>query len=549
MEGDRPINYETAVGYPQTVGPLHENSADPSKKEDPVQIILHHAAWNGHEKTIRQVLKQEPNINSKADDGWTALHQATWNNHQAAVSCLLREGANPNDTDNEGETALHQAAWRGHSVLARLLLEHGADPNLRDKTGQTPLHHAASTGSTAVIRLILEAGADPRIEDNDERKPHSLAEENFHHACAKILRDKEKEIYGEEGLPDLANIPSTSHHAAELDSAIIDFLAVGKDTLSIELYGQASSSTPSKITINVDGEINTYFLKTGPDEHMFKGEYDSLAAIHKAVPSLCPRPLAYGDLRDSPGYFLLTEFIDIEDSHDGESSGLSLAQKLAQLHSTPSPIADSFSRPCFGFHIPTCVGQTLQNNPWNLSWAKFFAENRLRAVGKTVERIHGPDTELQSSLERIITEVVSRLLRDGHLGGTQGIQPSLVHGDLWSGNKTRGVIRGKGGTEDVVFDPGSCYAHSEYELGIMRMFGGFSSGFFNEYHRLMPKTEPVAEYDDRMGLYQLYQWLNHYALFAGDYRQDAMECVEKLVEKYGKKKEDECDDDYSSAIS
>lgn len=39
----------------------------------------------------------------------------------------------------------------------------------------------------------------------------------------------------------------------------------------------------------------------------------------------------------------------------------------------------------------------------------------------------------------------------------------------------------------VIFDPASYYGHSEMELSIMNMFGGFSSVFFNEYHRYIPK--------------------------------------------------------------
>jgi hypothetical protein len=47
------------------------------------------------------------------------------------------------------------------------------------------------------------------------------------------------------------------------------------------------------------------------------------------------------------------------------------------------------------------------------------------------------------------------------------------------------------------------YAHNKDESGIMRMFGGFSAGFFHEYHRLVPNTHPTAEYEDRNKLYQL----------------------------------------------
>jgi protein-ribulosamine 3-kinase len=100
------------------------------------------------------------------------------------------------------------------------------------------------------------------------------------------------------------------------------------------------------------------------------------------------------------------------------------------------------------------------------------------------------------------TVVVRRLLGDGHLNGGKGVTPVVVHGDLWSGNHGTGAI-GNGPVEEVVFDPSSCYAHSEFELGIMRMFGGYGEAFFREYHKLKPKDEPVEEYEDRMQLYEL----------------------------------------------
>ncbi len=188
----------------------------------------------------------------------------------------------------------------------------------------------------------------------------------------------------------------------------------------------------------------------------------------------------------------------------GQNSGLSLAQKLAKLHSSPAPVPRGLPRPAVGFPVMTCVGRTPQNNSWSRSWPNFFAENRLRPVCKLVEKNHGVDTQLTSLLDRIVEEVVPRLLGNGHLGGRKGgVQPVLVHGDLWSGNKARGRVGGKGGIEEVKFDAGACYAHSEYDLGIMRMFGGFSAGFFNEYHRLIPKSEPKNEYDDRLALYEL----------------------------------------------
>jgi len=135
--------------------------------------------------------------------------------------------------------------------------------------------------------------------------------------------------------------------------------------------------------------------------------------------------------------------------------------------------------------------------------AQILRRERLKAVWKTVKEVHGTASELQNLLDRVLMEVVPSLLSYGNLGEREGIQPALVHGDLWYGNKARGSIGEEDGVEEIIFDPSSCFAHSEYELGIMRMFGGFSEGFLKEYHRLIPKTPPEAEFDDRLSLYGL----------------------------------------------
>lgn len=115
-------------------------------------------------------------------------------------------------------------------------------------------------------------------------------------------------------------------------------------------------------------------------------------------------------------------------------------------------------------------------------------------------RHHGSDKELENAVEATASKVVPRLIGDDHV---KGIVPVLVHGDLWSGNHSQGQIGGQGGVEEVVFDPSAVYGHSEYELGIMNMFGGFSSSARKEYEKLVPKAEPKEEYDDRVKLYEL----------------------------------------------
>ena len=281
MEGCTPLHHAAANGHTRIVKLLLDHGGDLKAKDNESWTVLHHAAWNGHEKTTKYVLKKGADINSRADNGWTALHQATWNGHTAVVGRLLQEGADPNETDHEGETSLHQAAWRGHIAVINLLLEEDADPNLEDGTGQTPLHQAASNGSKAVVQMLLDKGADPRVEDKDGRKPHSLAEDNFQHRTAKILRDKETVIYGEEVSPDTDNIPRTSQPCSRLDSAVIAVLSADRSTATIEPYGEAGFSSPSKVVINVNGNVSTYFMKTGPDGELFKGKLGFSRVLRK----------------------------------------------------------------------------------------------------------------------------------------------------------------------------------------------------------------------------------------------------------------------------
>jgi fructosamine-3-kinase len=231
----------------------------------------------------------------------------------------------------------------------------------------------------------------------------------------------------------------------------------------------------------------------------------SLNAIHNIVPSLCPKSYANGKLSNDTGAFLATDFLNLSPRSSASGSGLSLAQKLAKLHSTPAPILDGYDEPMFGFPVPTCCGDTQQDNSFKASWAGFYADNRLRGILRSAEKSNGRDAELSSLVDQTASIIVPRLLRDGHLkapGGSK-IVPVVVHGDLWSGNHGRGTI-GKGGLEEVVYDPSSFYAHGEYDWGIMKMFGGFGESFEREYFKEKGgRDEPVEEWKDRVALYEL----------------------------------------------
>ncbi|TRX88403.1 hypothetical protein FHL15_010716 [Xylaria flabelliformis] len=346
----------------------------------------------------------------------------------------------------------------------------------------------------------------------------------------------------------------------DLDPAVLASLRLSADRTSATASsgkGSSSASTAKISSIESNGSEITFFMKTSSDANaslLVQGEFASLQAICTAVPNLCPRSVGIGTYNSSPStYFIVIEFLRLYEPRFPLLTGVydsivsprqELAAKLARLHTTPAPIPEGFRTAQFGFPVTTCCGDTPQDNSFKPSWATFFTENRLKHILQQCENNQGVDLVIRQMIEDIAAIVVPRLLGDDHLNNGKGITPVVVHGDLWYGNVGRSSVPNES-PRDVIFDPSACYAHSEYELGIMRMFGGFSRSFFSEYHALCPKTEPVEEYEDRLKLYELYHYLNHYAIFGPKkrytfinhtYRDGSVVIMRELLRKYGQAK-------------
>ena len=88
-------------------------------------------------------------------------------------------------------------------------------------------------------------------------------------------------------------------------------------------------------------------------------------------------------------------------------------------------------------------------------------------------------------------------------------QPSLLHGDLWSGNAAL-----LAGGAPVLFDPAVYYGDREADLAMTELFGGFPREFYAAYEAAYPLP---AGYELRKHLYNLYHLLNHLNLFGGGY--------------------------------
>jgi len=182
-----------------------------------------------------------------------------------------------------------------------------------------------------------------------------------------------------------------------------------------------------------------------------------------------------------------------------------LGQGLAKVHRRQ---ADAF-----GLDEDNFIGATPQiNTPQRAgqTWPEFYWEHRMAFQLQLAEKNGYATPELRSLMSLLENKL------EAILSGSEE-PPSLIHGDLWSGN----VLSDEKG-EPCIFDPAVYYGHREAELGMTHLFGGFSEAFYRAYHEAYPLQEG---HEYRRGVYKLYHVLNHLNLFGRSYYGQAIEIL------------------------
>jgi protein-ribulosamine 3-kinase len=149
------------------------------------------------------------------------------------------------------------------------------------------------------------------------------------------------------------------------------------------------------------------------------------------------------------------------------------------------------------------IGALPQANGPTAKWADFWRERRLEPqlrISQDAGRMPGTSREW----DRLFAALPSALA----VADDEG--PSLLHGDLWSGN-----VLCTGDGEPALVDPAAYRGHREADLAMAELFGGFDAGF----HRAYREARPLADgYETvRRPIYQLYYLLVHVNLFGGGY--------------------------------
>lgn len=259
-----------------------------------------------------------------------------------------------------------------------------------------------------------------------------------------------------------------------------------------------------------------FFLKWNAEagEDFFGVEAEGLEALAGAGAVRTPAVLARNRKGDEVSWLLL-EWI-----HEARPDGGSwrrLGQALAKLHR--GPCGDGR----YGWHSDNVIGSLPQPNRWTDDWGTFWAELRIRPLARELHTrgtltARNLDT-IESAADRVGTLVTPAATTDG---------PSLLHGDLWSGNVlfARSEDGSGGGGDPVLIDPAVYVGHREVDLAMSRLFGGFPHSFYRGYGEEWPLEPDQAR---RRPAYELYPLLVHARLFGGGYVEAAVRAAWAVV--------------------
>lgn len=184
------------------------------------------------------------------------------------------------------------------------------------------------------------------------------------------------------------------------------------------------------------------------------------------------------------------------------------AKALASLHQVSND-----SR-MYGYYYNTTIASFTQNNEQTqYNWALFLSQMRILPMAKLCyER-----GVLEKSLLKRIETLCSGLYRRIDMSR---ITPSLLHGDIWSGN----LLYEKSGV--CFIDPAIYFGDREMELAFILLFHTFGKDFFEEYTKVHALSGEF--YETKVPLYQIYPLLVHAALYGGGYIIELKQRLESL---------------------
>ena len=226
---------------------------------------------------------------------------------------------------------------------------------------------------------------------------------------------------------------------------------------------------------------------------MFAREAEGLSAIRTSF-SLCVPELIKVWEQENIQYLALEW---LEKSAPTSAFMESFGIALANLHRV--------SGNGFGWHTNNYIGSLIQSNTFQSSWPEFYTVQRVMPLVKMLFD-HGRFIKTDIKIAEICCDNFNNIF--------PGASPSLLHGDLWSGNFMTVYKPGALESTIAIFDPAVYFGHREMDIAMTLLFGGFSPLFYESYQNVFPLE---SGWKHRVSVCQLYPVLVHAVLFGGGY--------------------------------
>ena len=255
-------------------------------------------------------------------------------------------------------------------------------------------------------------------------------------------------------------------------------------------------------TYKITTATNDFFCKTNSASkfpHLFEKERNGLALIEKQNIRKVPTLIAYDILDDQQ--ILILEWIE-EGTKDNQF-WKTFGEQLARLH--------QISSKQFGLDENNFMGSISQSNKQHQNWISFFKEERLQPLVKTCIDNKLFSSKQQSQFEAFYQRL-PQIFNDEN--------PTLLHGDLWSGN----YMCSK--NQPVLIDPAVYFGHPSVDLAMTTLFGGFDKKFYEAYHYHKPLP---ANYEEQWEVCNLYPLLIHLILFGKTYLAKIQQTLDRFA--------------------
>ncbi|WP_105956112.1 fructosamine kinase family protein [Apilactobacillus quenuiae] len=245
---------------------------------------------------------------------------------------------------------------------------------------------------------------------------------------------------------------------------------------------------------------NKYFMKVQPNrgKKFFEHEAQGIHLLSKAA--RVPNIIQYGQI-DNDG-FLIQDWINVKVNGNQYDLGKMVA-KVHEIHNSKFGLDKNFD-----------LGKIPKNNQWNNSWTDFYINQRLNPLVNMAQKNGLWNKFRQKGYEQLKNNFISNFNK-------RNITPSLLHGDLWSGNF---MFNEKG--LPLLIDPDVFYGDREMDIGITTVFGGFNEQFYQGYNEEYPLEQGWKQ---RLIYYQFYYLMAHLNLFGETYGFAVDNILDKFI--------------------